>query len=313
MSHSIFEWVAFCAIIVLLLVLDLGYLNRKNKVLSFQKSIYLSLFYFGIACLFGTYIHYNLGVESSKQYFTGFLIEKAMALDNIFIISIIFRFFAIPQTYQHRVLIYGIGGVLMLRAIMIGIGSALITKFSGILYIFAVILILTGFKIFYIADKHFDVKELGIYKFLQKHLRITNEIKSDHFFTRINNQIYATPLFVALIIIEAMDLVFAIDSIPAIFAITLDPYIVYTSNIFAILGLRALFFCLADIVEKFKYVKYSLALVLIAIGIKIMIHHYVEVPTFVSLSFTLVILAGGIAVSIIKDRKKISSSHSITD
>jgi tellurite resistance protein TerC len=174
------------------------------------------------------------------------------------------------------------------------------------LYIFAVILMLTGFKIFYIADKHFDVKELAVYKFLQKHLRITDQIKSDDFFVKIKHQIYATPLLIALIIIEAMDLVFAIDSIPAIFAVTLDPYIVYTSNIFAILGLRALFFCLADIVEKFKYVKYSLALVLIVISIKIMIHHFIEIPTFISLSFTIVILGGGVLYSIIKNRTKIN-------
>lgn len=227
MSHSPFEWIAFCVIIGVLLILDLGYLNKKNKVLSFEKSIYLSLFYFGIACIFGTYIYFYLGAEKSKEYFTGFLIEKAMALDNIFIISIIFKFFAIPTIYQHRVLIYGIGGVLILRAIMISVGSALVLKFSWILYIFAVILMLTGFKIFYIADKHFDVKELAVYKFMQKHLRITDQIKSDNFFVTIKHQIYATPLLIALIIIEAMDLVFAIDSIPAIFAVTLDPYIVY--------------------------------------------------------------------------------------
>lgn len=304
MSHSILEWIVFWTIIGLLLILDLGYLNKKNKVLSFEKSIYLSLFYFCIACIFGVYIYLYLGGEKSKQYFTGFLIEKAMALDNIFIISIIFKFFAIPPIYQHRVLIYGIGGVLILRAIMISVGSALVIKFSWILYFFAFILILTGVKIFYIADKHFDVKELAVYKFLQKHIRITKEIKSDRFFVKVDRKIYATPLFVALIIIEAMDLVFAIDSIPAIFAVTLDPYIVYTSNIFAILGLRALFFCLADVVEKFKYVKYSLALVLIVIGIKIMLHHYVEIPTFISLSFTIVILGGGIIFSIIKNRQK---------
>ncbi len=302
MNISIAEWSIFGAIVASLLILDLGFFHKKHQVISFRRSVWLSIFYFATACLFGLYIFYHMGYSKAEEYITGFLIEKTMAVDNIFIIAIVFQFFKIPKEYQARVLMWGVLGVLVFRGVMIWIGAILIAKFSWILYLFAVILIFTGIKMIYLVDSKLDIKELYIYKFLQKHFNITSEIKSDDFFVKINNKTYATPLFVALMIIETMDILFAIDSIPAIFAITNDPYIVYTSNIFAILGLRSLFFCLSGAVNRFYYLKFSLAFILSFIGVKILVSHFSKIPTYVSLLIIITILASGIIASLVKTK-----------
>ena len=294
------SWIIFYTVIAALLILDLGIIHKKNTVMSFKESVFFSLFYFVIACLFCIYVYYNTGADHAREYYTCFLIEKAMSLDNIFVISIIFQFFKIPGKYQHRVLFFGIIGVIIFRAIMIYGGIILINKFAWLLYIFAVILIATGIKTFYVSHKTFDIQNSYIYKSIVKNLNITPNLEGDKFVVKRNNKLYFTPLFISLVLIEAIDLVFAIDSIPAIFAITNDVYIIYTSNIFAILGLRALFFCLAEIVERFSYIKYSLALILIFIGFKIFIHHYIAIPAYVSLTVTITLLLFGIIASIIR-------------
>ncbi|HJD58018.1 MAG TPA: TerC/Alx family metal homeostasis membrane protein [Rickettsia endosymbiont of Ceroptres masudai] len=294
------SWIIFYTVIAALLVLDLGIVHKKNTVMIFKESVLFSLFYFVIACLFGIYVYYNTGAEHAREYYTCFLIEKAMSLDNIFVISIIFQFFKIPGKYQHRVLFFGIIGVIIFRAIMIYGGIILINKFAWLLYIFAVILIATGIKTFYVSHNTFDIQNSYIYKSIVKNLNITPNLEGDKFVVKRNNKLYFTPLFISLILIEAIDLVFAIDSIPAIFAITNDIYIIYTSNIFAILGLRALFLCLAEIVERFSYIKYSLALILIFIGFKIFVHHYIAIPAYVSLIVTITLLLFGIIASIIR-------------
>lgn len=299
------SWIIFYTVISTLLILDLGIVHKKNTVMSFKESIVFSLFYFTIACLFGIYIYYNMGADSTREYYTCFLIEKAMSLDNIFVISIIFQFFNIPQKYQHRVLFFGIIGVIAFRAVMIYGGIILINKFSWLLYIFAVVLIATGIKTFYVSHKTFDIQNSYIYKSIIKNLNVTATLEGDRFFVTKNKRLYFTPLFISLVLIEAIDLVFAIDSIPAIFAITNDAYIIYTSNIFAILGLRALFFCLAEIVERFNYIKYSLALILIFIGFKIFIHHYIAIPPYISLTVTIILLLLGVITSIIKKNVKL--------
>ena len=296
------SWIIFYTVIFALLILDLGVVHKKNTVISFKESILFSLFYFIIACLFGIYVYYNTGADHAREYYTCFLIEKAMSLDNIFVISIIFQFFKIPGKYQHRVLFFGIIGVIIFRAIMIYGSIILINKFAWLLYIFAVILIATGIKTFYVSHKTFDIQNSYIYKSIIKNLNITSNLEGDKFVVKRNNKLYFTPLFISLVLIEAIDLVFAIDSIPAIFAITNDVYIIYTSNIFAILGLRALFFCLAEIVERFSYIKYSLALILIFIGFKIFIHHYIAIPAYVSLTVTITLLLFGIIASIIRNK-----------
>jgi len=251
------------------------------------------------------YIHYAIGASPAHDYFTGFLLEKAMSLDNIFVISIIFSFFKIPLKYQHRVLFWGILGVIILRAIMISAGAVLLAKFSWLLFIFGAILIVTGIKTLYLANNHsFDINDMYVYKLLKKKLNIYPELVGNKFIVVENSKIFATPLLMALITIEFMDLVFAIDSIPAIFAITQNTFIVYTSNIFAILGLRALFFCLADIVERFKYIKYSLALILILIGVKIFAGHFIDIPKYIPLVVTFVLLVLGVLVSLVMKNRE---------
>ncbi|KJW04755.1 TerC/Alx family metal homeostasis membrane protein [Rickettsia argasii] len=294
------SWIIFYTVIAALLILDLGIIHKKNTIMSFKESILFSLFYLVIACSFGIYVYYNTGADHAREYYTCFLIEKAMSLDNIFVISIMFQFFKIPGQYQHRVLFFGIIGVIIFRAVMIYGGIILINKFTWLLYIFAVILITTGIKTFYVSHKTFDIQNSYIYKSIIKNLNITPNLEGDKFVVKRNNKLYCTPLFISLVLIEAIDLVFAIDSIPAIFAITNDVYIIYTSNIFAILGLRALFFCSAEIVERFSYIKYSLALILIFISFKIFIHHYIAIPAYVALTVTITLLLFGIIASIIR-------------
>ncbi|WP_016770474.1 TerC/Alx family metal homeostasis membrane protein [Rickettsia sibirica] len=294
------SWIIFYTVIAALLILDLGIIHKKNTIMSFKESVLFSLFYLVIACLFGIYVYYNTGADHAREYYTCFLIEKAMSLDNIFVISIIFQFFKIPWQYQHRVLFFGIIGVIIFRAVMIYGGIILINKFAWLLYIFAVILIATGIKTFYVSHKTFDIQNSYIYKSIIKNLNITPNLEGDKFVVKRNNKLYCTPLFISLVLIEAIDLVFAIDSIAAIFAITNDVYIIYTSNIFAILGLRALFSCLAEIVERFSYIKYSLALILIFISFKIFIHHYIAIPEYVAFTVTITLLLFGIIASIIR-------------
>lgn len=305
METNSLYWAVFGTIVITLLILDLGVLNKRDHVMTLGQSLSLSLFYITIACCFGMYIHYAIGASPAHDYFTGFLLEKAMSLDNIFVISIIFSFFKIPLKYQHRVLFWGILGVIILRAIMISAGAVLLAKFSWLLFIFGAILIVTGIKTLYLANNHsFDINDMYVYKLLKKKLNIYPELVGNKFIVVENRKVFATPLLMALITIEFMDLVFAIDSIPAIFAITQNTFIVYTSNIFAILGLRALFFCLADIVERFKYIKYSLALILILIGVKIFVGHFIDIPKYIPLVVTLALLVLGVLVSLVMKNRE---------
>lgn len=296
-----FAWSVFACVVVTLLIFDLGVFNRKDEVITLKKSMYLSFFYITIACLFGLFVFNEFGSGSASEYYTGFLLEKTMSLDNIFMISMIFKFFKIPQQYQHRVLFWGILGVIILRAVMIYAGAALLEQFSWILFILAAILIVTGIKTLYMLDKPgIKINDTFIYKWLSSHLNLHPELVGNKFTIRKEGKLFFTPLFMALVTIESMDLIFAIDSIPAIFAVTQNSFIVYSSNIFAILGLRALFFCLEDIVERFKYIKYSLAVILILIGIKIFVAHFVPIPKLIPLLITIVLILTGIGVSVIK-------------
>jgi tellurite resistance protein TerC len=250
-----------------------------------------------------------MGSESGMDYYTGFLIEKSLSMDNVFVIALIFTFFAIPRQYQHRVLFWGILGVIVLRAIMIGLGATLVSQFSWILYLFGAFLIFTGIKMWIIADHVPDIENNPVLKFMKRHMRVTNGLRGNAFFVQEHDaktgklERFATPLFLALVLVEFVDLVFAVDSVPAIFAITTDPFIVYTSNIFAILGLRALYFALAALIHRFKYLKYALALVLVFIGSKIFLVGIIgKIPPTISLSVTFGLIAGGVIVSLWKTR-----------
>ncbi|MBL0318431.1 MAG: TerC family protein [Alphaproteobacteria bacterium] len=318
MGKPVWMWATFMGIVGVLLAFDLGVLHRKTREISIKESLWLSAFYISIALAFGAWVWYSLGEQSGKEYLTGFIVEKTLAMDNVFIISLIFTYFAIPRKYQYHVLFWGILGVIVLRAIMIGLGATLVSEFSWILYIFAAFLMLTGIKMLYIGDKLPSIENNPLLKFLRKNMRVTSELHGQKFTVRLEDKntgkkaTYMTPLMVALILIEFVDLIFAVDSVPAIFTITLDPYIVYTSNIFAILGLRALYFALAAIIHRFKYLKPALAWVLIFIGSKTFIADALDMekfPASISLGVTFAIILAGVLVSLYKTRGEKQSSH----
>ncbi len=310
MGTATWIWVVFVGVVVSLLAFDLGVLHKDDHEIGVRESLGLSAGYIGAAVAFGAWVWWYLGAQSGMDYFTGFMIEKSLSMDNVFVIALIFSYFAIPRQYQHRVLFWGILGVIVLRALMIGLGATLVSQFSWVLYVFGAFLVFTGIKMWVIADHVPDIASNPLLKFLKKHLRVTDGLRGNAFWVREPDpktgklERFATPLFLALLLVEFVDLIFAVDSVPAIFAITTDPFIVYTSNIFAILGLRALYFALAAMIHRFKYLKYALALVLVFIGGKIFLVGIVgKLPAVVSLSVTFGLIAGGVLVSLWKTRQ----------
>ncbi len=309
LGQPAWAWLLFIGIVVALLAFDLGVLHKDEREIGVRESLLLSAGYISVAIVFGAWVWWFLGAQSGMEYFTGFMIEKSLSMDNVFVIALIFGFFAIPREYQHRVLFWGILGVIVLRAIMIGLGAALVTQFSWILYVFGAFLVLTGIKMWWMVDHEPDIANNPLLKFLRRHLRITDGLRGKAFVVTEPDPAtgravrFATPLLLALVLIEAVDLVFAVDSVPAIFAITTDPFIVYTSNIFAILGLRALYFALAAMIHRFHYLKYALAMVLVFIGGKIFLVGLVgKTPAWISLTVTFGLIAGGVAYSMWKTR-----------
>ena len=304
-------WLVFIGIVMTLLVLDLGILHKDDHEIGVQESLLLSAGYISISLLFGAWVWWYLGAQSGVEFFTGYLIEKSLSMDNVFVIALIFTALAIPRVYQHRVLFWGILGVIVMRAIMIGLGATLVSEFSWVLYIFGAFLVFTGIKMWMTAEHTPDMKNNPLLAFLRRHLRVTEGLQGNAFIVTQPHPAtgkpvrWVTPLFLALCMVELIDLVFAVDSVPAIFAITSDPFIVYTSNIFAILGLRALYFALAAMIHRFKYLKYALALVLVFIGTKILLLDVIgKMPAAVSLGVTFGLIAGGVLVSLWKTRGK---------
>jgi tellurite resistance protein TerC len=317
LGHATWLWLAFLGIVVTLLALDLGVLHRKEREIGVRESLLLSAGYITIALIFGAWVWWYMGAQRGMEYYTGFLIEKSLSMDNVFVIALIFSYFAVPRQYQHRVLFWGILGVIVLRAIMIALGATLVSQFSWILYLFGAFLVITGVKMWMVADNMPDIANNPLLGFLRKRMRVTNELHGNAFFVHRPDPAtgrtvrWATPLFLALILVEFADLIFAVDSVPAIFAITTDPFIVYTSNIFAILGLRALYFALAAMIHRFQYLKYALALVLVFIGSKIFLVGIIgKIPPVISLSVTGALIAGGVLYSLYKTRDQASPAPS---
>ena len=313
LGKAVWIWLLFAGVVVTLLALDLGVLHKDDREIGVRESLFLSGGYISMAALFGAWIWWFLGGQSGTEYFTGFLIEKSLSMDNVFVIALIFTYLNIPRQYQHRVLFWGILGVIVLRAVMIGLGATLVSQFSWILYVFGAFLVFTGIKMWIVADHMPDIANNPLLKFLRKRMRVTPRVEGNAFFVYrpdpVNGKLvrWATPLFLALVMVEFIDLVFAVDSVPAIFAITNDPFIVYTSNIFAILGLRALYFALAAMIHRFKYLKYALALVLVFIGTKIFLVGIIgKIPPSISLTVTFGLIAGGVVVSLWKTRGKVT-------
>ena len=309
LGKPLWMWLAFLLLVIGLLAFDLGVLHRKAHEIGVGESLLLSAFYIGLGLAFGGWVWHFMGEQAALLYWTGFVVEKSLAMDNVFVIAMIFTYFATPRIYQHRVLVFGILGVIVLRGLMIGAGTAIVAEFSWVLYLFAAFLIFTGAKMLFMVDQAYDVSRNPVLRFLCRRLPVTDRLHGPQFFVRqphaLSGRIvlHVTPLFLALATVEAADVIFAVDSIPAIFAITTDPYIVYTSNIFAILGLRALYFALAAMIHRFVYLKYALAAVLIFIGAKIFVADMLglaKIPPAWSLSVTLALLAAGMLASLLR-------------
>lgn len=299
-------WTIFGVIVITLLYLDLFVFHRHADEPKIKDTLAACIFYIAIALIFGVFVIYERGMETGLLYYTGFLVEKSLSLDNIFVISVIFSSLKIARKYQHRVLFWGILGAIVLRGVLIGVGDALVIKFHWILYIFSAFLIYTGIKMaLHKEEAEGDIHESKLYKTISKYFHVTKEIRGEHFFVKENGKHYITPLFFALIIIEIMDIIFAFDSIPAIFLITQDVFVIYTSNIFAILGLRALYFLLAAAVNQFTYLKPALSIILIFIGCKIFLPYIgLDISAMQSLCVTLGLITGGIILSICKPQKQ---------
>jgi tellurite resistance protein TerC len=303
-------WVIFIAVILIFLALDLGVFNKTPHIISTKEATVWTVIWVSISFLFSGVIYwlYTSGlienvdnlkpIDATIKYITGYLIELSLSVDNIFVIAVIFTSFKIPLKYQHRVLFWGIIGAILFRALMIFFGVMLINKFSFTTYVFGAFLIFTAFKMLVSKDESFNPKNSFIYRQIRKFIPITSHMIGEHFFVKMKHINAATPLFIALIIIEFTDILFALDSIPAILAITSDPFLVFTSNIFAILGLRSMYFFLSNMLERFHHLKYSLIAILTFVGVKLILAHHIKFPEWVSLSFIALSLLIGIIVSL---------------
>ena len=292
-------WTVFSVFVLGMLALDLGVFNRKAHEVHFKEALAWSGIWVALSMVFNGWIYARFGSEKALEFLTGYLIEKALSVDNIFVFVILFASFAVPKIYQHRVLFWGVIGAILMRAIFIGLGAALVSRFHWIMYVFGAILIFTGFKLMATGDAEPHPEKNPIYKLARRLMPATPEYHGKHFTIVKDGRRFATPLLLVLIAIEATDVVFAVDSIPAIFAITTDPFIVYTSNIFAILGLRAMYFLLAGVIDKFHFLKYGLACVLLFVGVKMVIAEWFKVPILASLGVIAALLALSVIASVL--------------
>jgi tellurite resistance protein TerC len=293
------RWVAFNAFILLAVVLDLRVFHRKPHKSSVKEATLWSVVWVSIAVLFGIGVHYLLGAQAALEYFTGYLIEKALSVDNLFLFLVIFRAFSVDERQQQRLLQWGIFGALLMRGVMIAAGAALIERFSWLLYLLGAFLVYAGIHMLFAKKESIRPEQNSIFRFATKHLRVTHDYQGEHYFVRRAGKLFATPLFVILLVVEITDITLAVDSIPAIFGITHDPFIVYTSNVFAILGLRALYFLLAGVLGRMRYLTAGLSCVLVFIGAKMIVEPWIHVSVQVSLSTVAAILLVSLAASLL--------------
>lgn len=297
MDTPIIFWILFNCFVMIMLALDLGIFHRKNHAVSVREAISWTIVWIMIAMIFNVIIYYWKGQDQALEFLTGYLVEKALSVDNIFVFIMIFAYFQIPAKYQHKILFWGILGALVLRAIFIFAGIALIEKFHFTIYIFGALLIYTGYKMFFHTGAKIDPEKNPVIKMFRKFIPVTSELQGGRFFVKQDGKKFATPLFLVLILIETSDIIFAIDSIPAILAITQHQFIVYTSNVFAIMGLRSLYFALAGVIHRFWLLSYGLAVVLIFVGVKMLIVDLYKIPIEWSLIFIAAIITTTILLS----------------
>ena len=298
-GHPLAVWLGFTGLVLALLVLDLGVLNRRSHVLSIKEAVTWSGGLIGVALLFGLFILWREGHQSALEYYTGYLIELSLSVDNLFVFLFIFTYFCVRAEAQPKVLKWGILGAIVMRLVMIGLGALLLDRFHWIVYVFGSLLILTGLRMFLHKEGAVDLERNPVVRLARRFLPLSDSYDGTRFFTRtIRGKRLATPLFLVVLVIEWSDLVFAIDSIPAIFAVTRDPFLVYSSNVFAILGLRALYFVLASMLDRFVYLRPGVAFILTFVGVKMTLSGWVHIPTALSLGVIVATLASAVALSI---------------
>jgi tellurite resistance protein TerC len=298
-ATNIWFWVGFIAFVLAMLALDLGVFNKTPHVVKAKEAAVMTGLWVGLALLFAAGLAHFADPQTALTFLTGYVIEESLSVDNIFVIVLIFQYFAVPAKYQHRVLFWGILGALVMRGLFILVGAALLARFEWIIYLFGALLVITGVRMAVKQDEEFDGEQNPVVKFVRRFLPVTHVYHGKHFFITENGRRYATPLLLVLVLVEATDLIFAIDSIPAIFGITRDPFIVFTSNIFAVMGLRSLFFLLASVVTKFHLLKYGLAVILTFVGAKMLLEHWIHIPIMLSLGIVVAVLAASIVASLI--------------
>jgi len=301
----------FTLFVLAMLALDLGVFHRKDHVVGVRESLIWTVVWILLALAFAAFVYYRYetilpgrGAAAALEFLTGYLIEKSLSIDNIFVFLLIFTYFDVPAKYQHRVLFWGVIGALIFRAIFIALGALLISQFHAIIYLFGAFLVFTGIKMAWVKDKQIDPERNPVLRLFRRIMAVTPEYRGKRFFTRENGRLLATPLFVVLLLIESSDVIFAVDSIPAIFAVTSDAYIVFTANVFAILGLRSLYFALASIMRLFHYLHYGLSIILVFVGIKMMLTDIYKIPVGLSLLVVGVLIAASVAASIVWPRKE---------
>jgi tellurite resistance protein TerC len=303
METSIWLWVGFTVFVLGMLALDLGVFHRSAHAVSFREASIWSVVWISLALIFNVLVWVFRGRDQGLEFLAGYLIEYSLSVDNIFVFVLIFSYFKVPAMYQHRVLFWGILGALVMRAIFIGVGAALLSTFHWIIFVFGGFLIYSGIRMAFHRDEHVEFDDNPIVRLFKRFVPVTKEYEGQSFFVRHGGKLMATPLFIVLLLLESTDLVFALDSVPAIFAITDDPFIVYTSNVFAILGLRALYFLLAGVIDKFQYLKFGLAAVLVFVGFKMVISEWYKIPTTYSLAVIGSVLALSVIVSLVVSRR----------
>jgi tellurite resistance protein TerC len=304
-THSPVVWLTFIATVGALLALDLGILNRRSHVLSPREALSWSAGIVALALLFGGFLWWQVGHQIALEYFAGYLIELSLSVDNLFVFLLVFQYFAVPAALQPRVLKWGIFGAILMRGVMIGAGALLLSRFAWIVYLFGLILLVTGLRMFRTGDDRIEPEKNPLVRLARRFFPVTPAYEGQHFLVRNRAGAWlATPLLLVLLVVEWSDLVFAIDSIPAVFAVTRDPFVVYSSNLFAILGLRALFFVLADAMDRFRYLKPGVALILILVGAKMVLGAWVHVSTELSLIVILALLAAAVGLSLLRPRRE---------
>jgi tellurite resistance protein TerC len=306
MIDQLWLFVGFNAFVLVMLALDLGVFHRHAHVVSLRESITWTFVWIALALVFNAGVWHYAGEQKALEFFTGYVIEKSLSVDNVFVFALLFSYFAVPPLYQHKVLFWGVLGALIMRAIMIGLGAALIAKFAWIIYIFGAFLILTGVKMIVKQEEEIHPERNPVVRLFKRMMPVTKDYHGDRFFVIEQGRRAATPMFVVLLLVEFTDLIFAVDSIPAIFAVTTDPFIVYTSNIFAIMGLRSLYFALAGVMDTFHYLKVGLGVVLSFVGVKMLLSHTAyKIDTLVSLGVIVGILAIAVVASLVFPKKPI--------